>query len=141
MEKHVEKHTAYPPNFKLKIVKVPKEKDKHFASKLFNVNWKCVREWCKSKMTLENIAKSQKRAPGVGRLLKYRDIEDRLINIHHQNRGVFIRRGVLIREYTVANLKWVTNNSVGRSPSKVAKFIVLSVLLQSLHKLYNVQAV
>ena len=84
MEKPVEKHAAYPPNFKLKIVKVAEEKSNHFASKLFNVNRKCVREWCKSKMTLKNMAKSQKRAPGAGHPLKYRDIEDKLNNFHHQ---------------------------------------------------------
>ena len=32
------------------------------------------------------MAKSQKRAPGVGCPLKYRDIEDRLNNFHHQIR-------------------------------------------------------
>ena len=88
MEKRVETHAAYPPNFKLKIVKVAEEKGKHFAFKLFNVNRKHVQEWCKSKMTLENMAKSQKRAPGAGHPpLKYQNIEDRLNNFHHQNRG------------------------------------------------------
>ena len=87
MEKPVEKHAAYPLNFKLKIVKFTKEKAKNFASKLFNLNQKRVQEWCKSKMTLKNMAKFQKRAPGVGRPLKYRDIEERLNNFHNQNRG------------------------------------------------------
>jgi hypothetical protein len=49
------------------------------AAKLFKIDRKRVREWCKNKSAIENGQKSQKRLPGGGRPVRYKEIDNKLM--------------------------------------------------------------
>lgn len=69
----------YTFSFKLKVIKFAEEKGKHAAAKFFNDDRKRVREWSQNKSKIENGSKTQKRLPGAGRPVKYKEIDQKLM--------------------------------------------------------------
>jgi hypothetical protein len=92
MERVQETHKCYSISFKLKVVGVAENIGKHKASKLFNVDRKRIREWCKAKQSLQQLAsKSGKRAPGGGRRVRYADIDQQLMQWFTERRSKGVR--------------------------------------------------
>jgi hypothetical protein len=54
-------------SFQLKVIQFAEQKGKHAAAKLFKIDRKRVREWCKNKSAIKNGQKSQKRLPVGGK--------------------------------------------------------------------------
>jgi hypothetical protein len=71
--------TKYTFSFKLKVIQFAEQKGKHAAAKLFKIDRKRVREWCKNKSAIENGQKSQKRLPGGGKPVRYKEIDNKLM--------------------------------------------------------------
>ncbi|MES9880141.1 MAG: hypothetical protein ABW185_04590 [Sedimenticola sp.] len=85
------KKKSYPASFKLKVVDVAEQKGKHFASKVFNVDRKRVREWVQNKEKIQTFAKLRKRATGAGKRVGYPDIEENLLAWFNERRSAGIR--------------------------------------------------
>jgi hypothetical protein len=61
------------------------------AAKLFKIDRKRVREWCKNKSAIENGQKSQKRLPGGGRPVRYKEIDNKLMAWFREKRDAVVR--------------------------------------------------
>jgi hypothetical protein len=114
---------TYTNAFKLKVIDVAEVKGKHHAAKLFGVDRKRVREWCQLKNTLINAPKSQKRAPGAGRPIKYKDIENSLLQWFQDRRAAGVRVTGKSLKYEAMRLhKLNGNQSFKASQGWFAKF-------------------
>ena len=85
------KKTKYTFSFKLKVIQFAEQKGKHAAAKLFKIDRKRVREWCKNKSAIENGQKSQKRLPGGGKPVRYKEIDNKLMAWFREKRDAGVR--------------------------------------------------
>ena len=58
------KHTSYTMQFKLYVINFAKENSNQAAEVQFSVSEKLVRDWCKSKASLEELPKTKKSMAG-----------------------------------------------------------------------------
>ncbi|KAH3693633.1 hypothetical protein DPMN_081072 [Dreissena polymorpha] len=72
---------AYTASFKLKVVEVAEQHEKHYASKQFNVHRKRVQDWCKMNNELLKVPKTAK----------------------HMQRGVVVAANCVITFFVTAN--------------------------------------
>ena len=63
-------HKFYSASFKLKVVGVAEQIGKHKASTQFNVDRKHIREWCKSKDSLQALKGRKRRGGGGGAFIR-----------------------------------------------------------------------
>ena len=79
------KKTKYTFSFKLKVIQFAEQKGKHAAAKLFKIDRK------RDKSAIENGQKSQKRLPGGGKPVRYKEIDNKLMAWFREKRDAGVR--------------------------------------------------
>lgn len=72
-------HRSFSPKFKLEVIKVAEENGKKHATKMFDVDPKRVREWCRWKDKIQQMSGLQNRNAGTGRKVLSVEVEKQFV--------------------------------------------------------------